>query len=1051
MKFSSQIEVILYVNVHKHLEVVFNSIKYKIILVTANLCNSNFNNGVFMANFETWCKEVNKEYLLKEWDYERNTILPSEISDGSNKSVFWRCRNDHTWENTIYSRRTTGCPFCANRRVWKGFNDLATLYPDIAKEWDYSKNGELTPDDVVGGSGKRVWWICDKGHSFATSISNRTSQGTGCAVCSGKRVLKGYNDLKTINPWFLQEWDYEKNKDILPDEVSEYSRIKIWWKCKTCGNSWMVAVATRSQGKGCSICSTKKAQAKRYDTLLSQSDSLAEKHPELLKEWDYEKNSKLGIYPDKVLSGSNSEVWWKCEKCNNHWKTMINNRSKGVGCPVCAIEKAKEKMHITLIEKKGSLGDSGSPLLNDWDYEKNIDITPFDVLEGSSIKVWWRCKQCGHSWQNTVGARKGKGCPRCAKELRSSFPEQAIFYYIKELFPDAQNGYRELGYELDIYIPSRKIGIEYDGGAWHKQIIKDEKKNQQCRDNGVFLYRVREEKCPNMNNSANVFCYKYKACRNYEMLNNIIEDLCYRISGNHIDVNIKRDNTNILNLFVVGKKNNNLALLYPEISKEWDFEKNKGITPSMIMPKTNRKYWWKCDQNHIYEASPSNRIGKGQGCPYCAGQKVLSGYNDLKTINPEVAAEWNYGKNNLLPEEIVAGTNKVFWWICKNGHEWKAQVNVRLRGTNCPFCSGRYTIEGENDITITHPQLVEEWDFEKNEFPPQHYKAGSNKKVWWKCNKCGNGWESLICSRTKERGSGCPYCSNSIILSGVNDLATISPDLASEWLYEKNGNLKPTDVGCGSAKQVWWKCKKCNWEWKSTIVNRKYHGCPKCSARQHGKTYTQNLVKKYGALSDMKSPFMNEWDYKKNSEMGLFPDKLTIGTNRRAWWICSLCGKEWMASIRTRSKNEVSGCPECRHYDGAQKRVDTIRTNGAETLAMTGADFLIEWDYEKNGDLTPDMFLANSGKKVWWKCSTCGNVWQAKIIYRNKKQNIGCPECSRKTNYNAKKIINIDTGEVFESAAEASRKYGIGKSSICTNLKGKTKRAGGFRWKYYDM
>ena len=76
---------------------------------------------------------------------------------------------------------------CANRKVLKGFNDLATVYPLIAAEWHPTLNGDLTPDQVVPGSGKRVWWRCSESHEWQAYIYNRTGpQKTGCPVCAGQ-------------------------------------------------------------------------------------------------------------------------------------------------------------------------------------------------------------------------------------------------------------------------------------------------------------------------------------------------------------------------------------------------------------------------------------------------------------------------------------------------------------------------------------------------------------------------------------------------------------------------------------------------------------------------------------------------------------------------------------------------------------------------------------------------------------------------------------------------------------------------------------------------
>ena len=106
------------------------------------------------------------------------------------------------------------------------------------------------------------------------------------------------------------------------------------------------------------------------------------------------------------------------------------------------------------------------------------------------------------------------------------------------------------------------------------------------------------------------------------------------------------------------------------------------------MAGTRLKVWWKCEKGHSYEASISNRTYKNQGCPYCAGKRVLKGFNDLETTCADLINEWNYEKNELLPENYSKGSQKIVWWkCCKCGSEWEAPINYRSRGKyKCPKC-----------------------------------------------------------------------------------------------------------------------------------------------------------------------------------------------------------------------------------------------------------------------------------------------------------------------------------------------------------------------------
>lgn len=153
--------------------------------------------------------------LVVEWDFEKNSKLglsPEKLTFGSNKNAWWKCKRGYAWQAVI-CKRTNGnqCPFCANKRVLVGYNDLPTLFPDLAQEWHPSKNGNLTSDMVTAGSDLRVWWRCRScGHEWQTSVSHRVS-GTGCSRCYRERNRENHPLSKRIYQYsldgtFIREW-----------------------------------------------------------------------------------------------------------------------------------------------------------------------------------------------------------------------------------------------------------------------------------------------------------------------------------------------------------------------------------------------------------------------------------------------------------------------------------------------------------------------------------------------------------------------------------------------------------------------------------------------------------------------------------------------------------------------------------------------------------------------------------------------------------------------------------------------------------------------------
>ncbi len=194
--------------------------------------------------------------------------------------------------------------------------------------------------------------------------------------------------------------------------------------------------------------------------------------------------------------------------------------------------------------------------------------------------------------------------------------------------------------------------------------------------------------------------------------------------------------------------------------------------------------------------------------------------------------------NTILPEQLTPGSHKKVLWRCEQGHEWEASVfSVVMDDCRCPYCTGKRAIPGESDLATLYPDLMEQWDFEKNEgIDPKNMLPSSHEKVWWICEK-GHRWQAAVFSRTRENRSNCPYCSGKKVLAGFNDLATLYPELAKQWYSPLNGDLSPTDLSPGSNKKIWWQCSD-NHVWQAAVYSRTKKnpsGCPVCAGKV--KTY----------------------------------------------------------------------------------------------------------------------------------------------------------------------------------------------------------------------
>lgn len=259
--------------------------------------------------------------------------LGEQLTAGSNKKVLWVCPvhpETHRWDAVLASRVAgSGCPYCSGRRVLVGFNDIATTHPELA--------AELTdPADrtaLSAGSNRLVSWTCSLGHSWTTKPTARAHAGTGCPVCSGRRVLAGFNDIATTHPELAAELvDPADGTRLMAG-----SGKKVWWQCtNNAAHRWSASPNGRTSMpgriRGCPVCAGKKVIAGVNDLATERPDlaaQLADPQPDGMSA------SELAL---TLRPASNKVVLWHCDKHPGGytWSAAVNNRRAGTSCPVCA-------------------------------------------------------------------------------------------------------------------------------------------------------------------------------------------------------------------------------------------------------------------------------------------------------------------------------------------------------------------------------------------------------------------------------------------------------------------------------------------------------------------------------------------------------------------------------------------------------------------------------------------------------------------------------------------------------------------------------------------
>jgi hypothetical protein len=501
---------------------------------------------------------------------------------------------------------------------------------------------------------------------------------------------------------------------------------------------------------------------------------------------------------------------------------------------------------------------------------------PTSITAGSGKKVKWKCPK-GHIYESVVVSRTGlnTNCPICSgRQVLAGFND------IASLFPKLAK--EAFGWSPKEFTPGSNFKKEWKCSKGHRWVAVI---SQRTRKNGSG--------CP--------YCSGLKTLPGF----------------------------------------NDLKSSNSKIAKEafgWD--------PSTVAPQSNKKKDWKCKKNHVYSASPAERFG-GNGCPICSGQKILKGFNDLKTLLPALALE----ADGWDPSKIGPGSSKKLAWKCNHGHKWKAIVYSRKNGNGCPVCAGKKIVVGFNDLATVNPKLAAEafgWD-------PKKVTVSNGKSKKWKCQN-GHKWDAPVARRSA--GSGCPYCAGQKVQVGFNDLATVNPKLAAEAF-----GWDPKSTTISSDRIEKWKCPLGHIYVSAVKSRTKGTQCAVCSG-QKVQIGFNDLVTTDPVVA--KEAF--GWD----------PKTVTRGsTSKKLKWKCPKGHiYETTPHERTREDGKNSGCGVCA------SKIVLIGYNDLYSIYPEIAMQANGWD--------PKTVTFASGKMKSWKCHE-GHTWNA--IVSSRRIN-GCPTCA---------------------------------------------------------
>lgn len=291
---------------------------------------------------------------------------------------------------------TESCPVCEHRTILHGFNDMSTTHPRLALEFHPTRNVPLNAHDIFAGSSKTYWWLCNKGHEFQATASNRSAAHSGCPICLNRVIIPGLNDAATQYPHLRAELHPTKNPGRELNKMSSGSNTPVWWLCPT-GHTYRSSIGSRARGAGCHFCARRESNAR----------TITKSRPDLAAQWHPTAN--LPRTPDDVTIGSQKPFTWLCPT-GHSYSQRPDRRNAGNGCPFCSHRKVEP-----------GINDAQTlhpEICSEWHSYLNTLVEPSSILPGTKL-YWWKCKANQHTLQQSIPHRvESGGCTQCAPEER---------------------------------------------------------------------------------------------------------------------------------------------------------------------------------------------------------------------------------------------------------------------------------------------------------------------------------------------------------------------------------------------------------------------------------------------------------------------------------------------------------------------------------------------------------------------------------------------------------------------------------------------------------
>ena len=518
-------------------------------------------------------------------------------------------------------------------------------------------------------------WICPVGHKWLVNYDNLRN-GRGCPICWHERQ----GNERRLKSADYRRLALRKRLRWLGPAVNN-ARTKTNWCCKAKGHEFEVTFDNLSKPQsGCPYCSGRRT---------GQGNSLADRFPDLAKEWHPQLNGDLT--PADVTPASNRRVWWICKRGRDHkpWQTTVSHRtrpSEKTGCPACAPYKTS-RLELRVYSELDWVFDDVQ-----WRHKiagRECDVFLPDLNVGIEID--------GRAWHGTA-YKRGKD-----REKSALFEMHGIRLYRLRESPLRKISARDIVHADDqeplavVKSLLRSIRMHSRLGSAYRAKITTYLSSSDYLNNKQFERLVGLLPGPPPERSL---AAKYRKVakewiteRNAPLTPDMVwpgthEEYwwqCPKVSYHQYKRACYLRTTQGQGCPYCNSRNDvhpkdSLAARFPKIAKEWDKALNEGLTPERVTPNSGRRIWWRCRAGHAWQGTPDARVGHDAACPVC---------RSLAVRFPALATEWHPTKNGKLqPDSVAAGTGRKVWWRCRKGHAWQATVASRTGlGTGCPHCN----------------------------------------------------------------------------------------------------------------------------------------------------------------------------------------------------------------------------------------------------------------------------------------------------------------------------------------------------------------------------